>query len=104
MKLARPDSVVTHGRVCQGIVPYVLGVTALKVGNPMSFLVLMEADDPSRNSRALLRIGVHQLSTLRIPIAPFWPCPNPWLTNTYSPGMSASISNTIPPPGATPNV
>jgi hypothetical protein len=29
------------------IVPHVLGVRAFEVGNPMSFLILMEVDDPS---------------------------------------------------------
>ena len=38
--------------------PHVLGVTALQVGDPMSFLVLMEADDLSGNRRAWLCIGV----------------------------------------------
>ena len=33
------------------IMPHVLGVTALEVGNPVSFFVLMEADDPSLDRR-----------------------------------------------------
>jgi hypothetical protein len=40
------------------IVPHVLGVAALQVGDPMSFLVLMEADDLSRDRRPWLCIGV----------------------------------------------
>jgi hypothetical protein len=36
------------------VVPHVLSVTALEVGNPVSFLVLMKADDLSRNRRLTL--------------------------------------------------
>jgi hypothetical protein len=36
-----------HGRV----MPHVLGVTALKVRDPVPFLVLMETDDPLRDRR-----------------------------------------------------
>ncbi len=42
-----------------------------------------------------------QLSTARMPIAPFWPWPNPWLTNGNSPGTSQSSSKHMPPPAAT---
>jgi hypothetical protein len=34
-------------RLHRRIVPHVLRMTALQVGNPVSFLVLVEADDPS---------------------------------------------------------
>src|SRR5690606_23140320 len=43
-------------------------------------------------------------STTRKPIAPFCPCPNPWFTKGNSPGMSATSSKIIPPPGGTAKV
>jgi hypothetical protein len=36
-------------RLPRRIVPHVLRVAALELGNPMSFIILMEADDPSWN-------------------------------------------------------
>jgi hypothetical protein len=39
-------------------VSHVLGVTAFQVGNPMALLILMETDDPLRDRRHRLLIGV----------------------------------------------
>jgi hypothetical protein len=33
------------------VMPHVLGVTTLQIGDPMSFLVLMEANDPLRDAQ-----------------------------------------------------
>ena len=68
------------------IVPHVLGVTAFEIGYPVLLFILMESDDLSRNSG----IRSHQPCTLSIPIAPFCPCPKPWLTKTKVHADSAS--------------
>jgi hypothetical protein len=45
--LGRNPGARLHGRV----MPHVLGVTALKVRDPVPFLVLMKTDDPLRDRR-----------------------------------------------------
>lgn len=41
-------------RLPRRLVPHMLRVTALEVGDPMTFIILMEPDDPSWNRRILV--------------------------------------------------